>query len=148
MSDDTPMDQGAFQKAVLDRLDKLVSAADPVVKAYDRPVLDVKDVTVDGVTVNQDGSIWAMSAGFSPGGSSVQVPKQMAFGYISPKKTPEIWQFLERNMTPEAFAAWKAEWEAHPYSIYGADLRGMIANGSLNIITFHMIFVPLREYVQ
>lgn len=105
-------------------------------KAYDRPVLDKDQVVLDGKTVNADGSIWTVSTY----GPSKGQPLHYFFGYISPKKTPEIWQFARDHFSPENYAEWNRGWERNPYGVYKADIREQIVNGSANFMVFSYVY--------
>lgn len=46
---------------------------------------EIDPATIDGVTVQKDGSTWVMDDG---------VPKGLIYGYISPEKDPAMWDRL------------------------------------------------------
>jgi hypothetical protein len=116
-------------------------APEPV-KAYDRPSLGIGEIVPDGVTVNADGSIWGRTLGTS--GPIIRI----YFGYISPKKTPEIFNAAKEYLGT-AYADWEAAWRERPYGIYRADPREVIASGQMNFVLFGMLMgAPARDFIQ
>lgn len=119
-------------------------------KAYDLAPLTADQVKADGVTWNADGSLWLMEPARNADGSlsDQKVAAAECFGYISPIKTPTIWEWARANLTPEGFARWDAAWHANPYAIYRADPRELIAKGTLNLMSFDYLLQPVRTLVQ
>lgn len=110
-----------------EKLDKLLTLMSGVslnaapLQAYDLPPLTEAEAIADEKTVNKDGSIWIMNPAFGPGnadGSQKRVKMRVAYGYISPKKCPELFDQARRALGPEQFQAFLTEWENHKYGIY------------------------------
>lgn len=124
----------------------VATAAAAPLPAYERPPLGIDAVIADGTTINGDGSIWATSKGEQ---GPVGTVYQVALGYISERKFPEIWGAARRLYAPDAFAAWEAAWRANPYGIYKADPRPMIAAGTITFVNFNMAMgQPFTSSVQ
>lgn len=137
--------------------------------AYDNPTLtvdQVKPATVDGATVQVDGSVWDYSSaappvpGFDPGPTRQGWgPTPTTFGYLSPEKTPPVWSWAQAHMPPkgpgtdgpglpQSFEAWNATWENNKYGLYRADPLPLIASGQMTIVLFGELVVPYRTYIQ
>lgn len=141
---------GKQLKVINEKLDALSEAVKAlqgggsrkVVAPYDRPVLGVGDVIVDGTTVNADGSVWVRE--FGPGTPA----KRLYFGYISPVKTPEIFQ-CAKELLGDNFDAWFHQWEEAPYGIYKADVRSLIGEGLMTYPTFgQLLNAPAKVHFQ
>lgn len=110
--------------------------------AFNRDVLGVGQVIVDGTTVNPDGSVWDRDP-------RTGQPYQIMFGYISPKKTPEVFGWAKMALDPSVYETWFSNWTAHPYAIYKADVRGTINSGQMNFVMFnYLLGQPVREHQQ
>lgn len=115
--------------------------------AYDLPPIPASDASLvmDSRTFNKDGSLWTKAPPF---GGGEPVATCIAFGYISPTKTPEIWRWAEQNMTPEGFAEFDARWKSNPYGVYRADPRDLINKGVVNLVSFGYLVQPFATFQQ
>lgn len=125
-------------------------------KAYDRPSLSSAQVTADGKFVNLDGSIWhnvkfevdpaTGKYGPVPGGGRLD---RSTFGYISPIKTPALWDLALRVLGEVSFTRWDAEWQAHPFALYKIDVSELEQKGTpVNGLLFSYLMQPGRTWVQ
>jgi hypothetical protein len=111
--------------------------------SYDRPVLGEGSVVIDGTTINADGSIWGY-----PTGREGEAPARLFFGYISPVKTPEIFD-CARRLLGGNFDAWFAQWDRNRFGVYKADVRGIISEGNMSYVTFgQLLNAPAFTHVQ
>lgn len=150
------MTNPATLQDVSDKLDHLLSlamaapGAAPVVPAYDRPELTVDQVTAfDGVTVQADGSVWAIATtDFSPGGSGPVITAgtkyRLSYGYISPVKTPLIWEMGQKWSAN--WAAVDAAWRANPYQLYKADIVAILKTQDLTQNNFILLGYLMSSY--
>jgi hypothetical protein len=119
-------------------------------KAYDRPQLKAEEVKLDNVTVNPDGSVWGMQSSFTASGTTIPGgPVCLSFGYISPVKTPEIWEHARKVLSPDYFPAWDAAWRKNPYGLYRADIPALLRAGTeVNTVLFAMLTEASGTCVQ
>lgn len=138
---------------IITKLDKIITLLEgqtPTPQprfAYDLPEVTPTDVgfVADGKTRNRDGSLWLMQAtgAFSPGGDPVKVPTRQGFGYISPIKTPWIWEAGKKMFGPDEFATWDRQWRDNPYAVYdGGDVKDLIDRGAMNFLLFNNLLQP------
>lgn len=123
-------------------------------KAYDRPEIPEDQAVADG-SVNPDGSIWTLvKFDRAPGQSEmVALPEprkeRQLFGYISPTKTPKIWEMGKALLGDQQFARWEAGWRRNPYAIYKTTPEIVAATGAeVNTVLFSYLTQPTTSYVQ
>lgn len=131
------------------KLDHIGGAVEPS-SVYDHAPLSADEVVADGATFNKDGSLWSTwngeadeKHGLTPGQKI-----QIAFGYISPVKTPDIWAAAQRFLTPQGFLEWDSAWKRNPFGVYRADPREMLAKGVINVVSFSYLVQPFTTVVQ
>jgi hypothetical protein len=125
-----------------------------VVPAYERPSITDEEANADG-SVNVDGSIWLLIKAEHAPGSSALVPlaapkkERQFFGYISPVKTPYVWEMARRLLGAEQFARWDAAWRRNPYGVYKTTPELVEATGAeVNTILFGYLTHATQTHVQ
>lgn len=125
------------------------------VPAYELPPLTESQVVVDAQTVNKDGSVWVSQSSTFLTGKPVAVGKvQVAYGYISPKKCPRLWELARKVLGAAQFQDWENDWKEHPYGIYTwnpadtttASMEDLVQVN--NAFFFHFKVHRIRDYVQ
>lgn len=137
----TPADIRRELVNVIAMIDGAEASTKPL-QPYDMPALDVSAVKVDGVTWNADGSLWTPNT--KADGSIV--PVQVYYGYISPVKTPWVWEAARKIFTPKEFSDWEASWRAAPYSVYRSIItEAAVRTGQFNFMIFGYLMQPGPE---
>jgi hypothetical protein len=112
--------------------------------AYETPMLEESQVTVDGKTINRDGSVWAVDDGRWSGQKGA--PKQIRYGYHSEAKDPAMWAKIKAVLGPEGFARWDKRRD--PWDLYVFDPHEYLDSGVANMITLSGMLNAYGRRVQ
>lgn len=119
---------------ILSKLDSSPPANRP---AWMNPPLPVEQVTIDGKTVNPDGSIWSMNL--------QKQPEKLAYGYFSAEKDPDLHAKL-LALFGKSYLDW---YEARdPWAIYKVEIKELVDKGAVNWLTFSWNMQPFSRFVQ
>lgn len=125
---------------ILARLDALEGPKE--LKPYEKPALTVDNIAIvfDGKTVNSDGSVWDLTPVFAPDGGSMKAKVQLRYGYISPKKTPVLWELAKKLYPDDLYQEWNAAWEKNPMRTYIAPPPATADKNETNFVKFNFLW--------